>query len=77
MFARLKPQLKLSPEPLDIPGAANEWLSLVVRRGQALRLLRPRGSEARLDSFASLSPTAHCCSRPRAFVSDREITPDE
>jgi hypothetical protein len=33
-FARLKP--KLSQEPLEDPRAANEWLSLAVRRGQAL-----------------------------------------
>jgi hypothetical protein len=57
-FAQPKPQLKLSPEPLEVPGAANEWLSLAVRRGQALRLLRPHGSGARLDCFTSLSPTA-------------------
>jgi hypothetical protein len=69
-FARLKPQLKLSPEPLEDSGAANEWLSLAVRRGQALRLLRPRGFGARLDCFTSLSPTARCCSRPRALESD-------
>jgi hypothetical protein len=76
-FARPKPQLKLSPEPLEVLGVANEWLSLAVRRGQALRLLRPRGSRALLDCFASLSPTARCCSRPRVLGSDREITPDE
>jgi hypothetical protein len=76
-FARLKPQLKLSPEPLKDPGATNEWLSLAVRRGQALRLLRPHGSGARLDCFAPLSLTTCCCSRPRALGSDREITPDE
>jgi hypothetical protein len=29
-FARLKPQVQLSPEPLEDPGAANEWLSLAV-----------------------------------------------
>jgi hypothetical protein len=57
-FARLKPQV--SPEPLEDPGVANEWLSLAVRRGQALRLLRPRGSGARLDYFVSLSPTTRC-----------------
>jgi hypothetical protein len=76
-FARPKPQLKLSPEPLEVPGAANERLCLAVRRGQALRLLRPRGSGARLDCFASLSTTVCCCSRPQALGSDREITPDE
>jgi hypothetical protein len=76
-FARPKPQLKLSPEPLEVPGAANEWSSLAVRRGQALRLLHPRDSGARLDCLASLSSAARCYSRPRALGSDREITPDE
>jgi hypothetical protein len=76
-LAQPKAQLKLSPEPLEVPGAANEWLSLAVRRGQALRLLRPRGSGARLDCFTSLSLTARCCSRPLALGSDREIMPDE
>ena len=74
-FAQLKPQL--SPEPSEDSGAANERLSLAIRRGQALRLLRPRGSRAQFDCFASLSSTARGCSRPRALGSDREITPDE
>jgi hypothetical protein len=65
---------KLSPELSEFPGAVNGWLHLVDRRGQALRLLRPRGSGARLDCFCPLSSTAHCCSRPRALGSDREIT---
>jgi hypothetical protein len=71
-FAQLKPQL--SPEPLEDPGAVNEWLSLAVRRGQALRLLCPYGSGARLNCFVSLSSTARWCGRPRALGSDREIT---
>jgi hypothetical protein len=29
-FVRPEPQLKLSPEPLEVPGAANKWLSLAV-----------------------------------------------
>jgi hypothetical protein len=73
-FARPKPQLKLSPEPLEVPGAANERLCLAVRRGQALR---PRGSGVQLDYFISLSSTARYCSRPQALGSSREIMPDK
>jgi hypothetical protein len=57
VFSRPKPQLKLSSEPFEVPGTANEWLCLAVRRGQAFRLLRPRGSKVRLDCFVSLSST--------------------
>jgi hypothetical protein len=65
---------KLSPEPFEFPGAVNGRLRLVDRRGQALRLSRPRGSGARLDYFRPLSSATRYCSRPRTLGSDREIT---
>jgi hypothetical protein len=69
-----KTMAKLSPEPFVFPGAANGRLYLVDRRGQALRLSRPRGFGARLDYFCPLSLAARCCSRPRTLGSDQEIT---
>jgi hypothetical protein len=77
VFSRPKPQLKLSPEPLEVPGGCERTVVLSGSKGQALRLLRLCGSEAWLDCFASLSSTACCCSRPRALGSGREITPDK
>jgi hypothetical protein len=37
----------------------------------------PHGSRVRLDHFGSLSPTACCCSCPRALGSNRGITQDK